>query len=330
MGQTESTIGTVLAEKTVDGTVYQVVKREDDPLNVVVLRAGDAILGGSYKEGLSIFAHNEALEAAAAIIGVGGRTYPSGEPLKRYLCIGLGTGHLASQLDKQGWMGRIAEIDDTVVELANDWFLMDRNSPVSITSGRALLAKCIESKTDVDTSDDLFDLIYIDVFGGSAGATLYTKEAFIACHSVLVAKQGLGVLALNIYAYVGGDTCRVVYRTLRSVFKYVRCFNLSNQESDLMNGIEPCDIVFYASVKPLEFISSSDDRITSLPIEAVEHDAKTLATWDQPVFEDDGVPAVFTDATVEVFHDLQEPVLENYKSALPHIYPYINWTATQT
>eukprot|EP00026_Physarum_polycephalum_P012169 Phypoly_transcript_12448.p1 GENE.Phypoly_transcript_12448~~Phypoly_transcript_12448.p1 ORF type:complete len:361 (-),score=57.30 Phypoly_transcript_12448:25-1107(-) len=200
-----------------------------------LLTYGDSILGGYWNvEGKpSAFTAFDVMELALY-------AHPDA---KTALIIGLGTGLFARRCAKFGVRSDVVEIDPVVVQLATQYFGFS-------TKGKLYIEDAV---TFTDSSEVLdshqYDIIMHDLFSGDIDTSLYTMESLRKIESSLSAD---GVFVLNLVGRPLSDASKLVYNTLSTIYKHVRC--IVDQKIDLSLPVRPIvNMVFFASHKPVKF-----------------------------------------------------------------------------
>jgi spermidine synthase len=129
---------------------------------------------------------------------------------RRALVIGLGAGCLPVILQDQGLTVDVVEIDETVVEVAEQFFSYDPGAgTVVVADGRYYLER----------TDDRYDLIFLDAFASeSVPAHLLSLEVFRRCRELLGTEGLLGVNLIGFRSGPGTRATMAVLRTLRQAF----------------------------------------------------------------------------------------------------------------
>ena len=161
----------------------------------------------------------------------------------RALLIGLGGGHVATDLKSQGVMTDTIEIDPAVADAARRWFDF-------APTGLFLVG---DARHEIKRLDAHYDLIIHDCFTGGAEPThLLTQEMMTELVPLL---NESGILALNYVGFTTGegfDAVAAVHQTLQRVFPHLRVF--VTDEADFT------DFIFLASRRPLSIEKLTGDR----------------------------------------------------------------------
>lgn len=180
------------------------------------------------------------------------------------LQIGLGIGTVPSFLRGMGIPTDVVEISEAVVTQATDYFHYDWCSidqddeedegcvegQTFIMDGLDFVARKPEELGFVSETKNPYDLFIVDVYTGWNPFAFFVREKMELIRENWLTRDG--VLVMNFVGFMHGP--RVVapasiYRTLQSVFKYVKCF----REMENPNDREAANIVFYASDELFDF-----------------------------------------------------------------------------
>ena len=152
------------------------------------------------------------------------------------LLIGLGAGYLPMALSKQGIATDVIEIDPEVAYAAQHYFDFD-------PPGRFIIG---DARFHIKELRETYDYIIHDTFtGGSVPYHLLSQEVAQDL-SMLLGEHG--IFALVYFGFQNSDKVNAacsVYKTLKSVFPYVRTF-VSKK------GEDPVDLIFTATKHPLD------------------------------------------------------------------------------
>lgn len=155
------------------------------------------------------------------------------------LLIGLGSGHLATYLDKHGIVTDSIEIDPAVAKAAQEFF--DFKPQGNLIVG--------DARYHVKQLDKKYDFIIHDCFtGGTDPSHLLTQEMFQDLRRLL--NPG-GILVVNLVGFLDGAEAKgtqAIARTLTAQFKHSKTYI-----ADLDNRFN--DITFFVSDTPLTFRS---------------------------------------------------------------------------
>ena len=102
----------------------------------------------------------------------------------------------------------------------------------------------------VNEQDHPYDLVIVDVYTGWNPFAFFVREKMLQVRDNWLTADG--VLVMNFVGYMHGPPAAVpksIYRTLQSVFKYVKCF----REMEELDELDALNLVFYASDKPIGF-----------------------------------------------------------------------------
>jgi spermidine synthase len=139
---------------------------------------------------------------------------------KRALVIGGGDGGAAEELLKHRTMERVvvAELDPGVVAAAKKYLGKIHNG---VFDDPRLEVRIMDGKAYIETTDDRFDQIVVDLTDASGPSlALYTREFYGACRRVLGEQ---GVLSLHVESPIAHpNTFNRIVKTLQAVFKIVR------------------------------------------------------------------------------------------------------------
>lgn len=139
---------------------------------------------------------------------------------KSALVLGLGAGTVVRLLEKEGFQVFAAEIDQTIADVAREWFLYPgQRGILKVADGRTFLSQ-------LNQQGRTFDLILFDVSGGGYQPPhLYNRDAFAEARELL--KPG-GILTANVVAFSNpaeGSVHRFK-NSLDSLFRNVDAINL--------------------------------------------------------------------------------------------------------
>jgi spermidine synthase len=158
------------------------------------------------------------------------------------LLIGLGGGHVATDLKSKGLATDTIEIDPAVADMAQRYF---RFRP----TGDFIVG---DARYEIKRLHRKYDLIVHDCFtGGSEPTHMLSREMLGDLRGMLTER---GVLALNYVGFSegeGADAVASVYATLQSLFPHIRVF--------FTDKAEFTDFIFVASREPLELDPASGD-----------------------------------------------------------------------
>jgi len=233
-------------------SLYGKVKVIDDHRwNVRWLMSDSSAIGGQFlKSSLPIFPFIYILESIRFF-------NPDGN---NALLIGLGAGHLPTALKRHNIVTDVIEIDPKVAQSAQEYFNFIPPGALIIGDARSQIRK-IKKK---------YDFIIHDTFtGGAVPSHLLSIEMLSTLRSLL---NKNGILALAYFGFSEGKkavAASSVYKTIKSLFPYTKVY-VSKEETD------PVDIIFFASMEPLNLqIQQKDKHIN--PIAAkVLHNMKNL------------------------------------------------------
>ncbi|CAH0482164.1 unnamed protein product [Peronospora belbahrii] len=189
----------------------------------------------------------------------------------RAMQIGLGIGTVPSFLRKMDIPTDVVEISEAVVTQATDYFQYqwcpwyqkedDEDDEEECRHGRTFVMdglKFLSSKpidlgiqTDHDQADlQPYDLFIVDVYTGFNPFLFFVRDQILRIRDNWLISNG--VLVMNFVGYIEGFRAQApksIYRTLQSVFQYVKCF----RELEEVIHDEAANIIFYASDKPFSF-----------------------------------------------------------------------------
>lgn len=162
------------------------------------------------------------------------------------LLIGLGSGHLAIDLDRLGIITDSIEIDPDVTFAAQRFFGYKPKGNLIIGDARY----------HVRQMQKKYDLIIHDCFtGGTDPSHLLSREMFLDLQKRL--KPG-GILAVNMVGFIKGEQAKgthAVQHTLKTVFRHNKAF-ITNTKTNFN------DVTFFASSTPLTaHARNKNDRI---------------------------------------------------------------------
>lgn len=159
------------------------------------------------------------------------------------LLIGLGGGHVASDLKSKGLATDTIEIDPAVASAALDYFHFKPTGDFIVGDARYEITQLKKQ----------YDFIIHDCFtGGSEPTHLLTVEMLRELRGLLK-KQG--VLALNYVGFThgeGADAVASVYKTLKTVLPEVSVY--------ITEKAEFTDFIFLASQEPIALDRNNSDR----------------------------------------------------------------------
>lgn len=221
---------------------YQTIRVYTDNQKMVMLH-----LGPSFQAEMDLQTKEPLFGYARTMVEI------SGDVSGKHLLIIGGAGHtMARMLERQGAEVVEVEIDPRVVEVSDRHFGPIQGQVV-VTDGRAY----------IESSEDTFDIIYIDAFDGSVSVPpqLVTREFFE------VARRRLNLGGRLMFNFIGhpqgprSASVEAFAATLKAVFPYVEVSDA--EEERLVN------LVFVASMEPVDDIPYAD------------------APWDGQVLTDD-------------------------------------------
>ncbi|CAI5740544.1 unnamed protein product [Peronospora farinosa] len=202
----------------------------------------------------------------------------------RAMQIGLGIGTIPSFLRKMDIPTDVVEISEAVVNQATDYFQYQLcqeeeknqefeeekeeeeeefedeeeeeeecfNGRTFVMDGLKFIAsKPVDLGIQTDDNQQPYDLVIVDVYTGSNPFEFFVREEMLRIRDNWLRQEG--VLVMNFVGYMQGFRTaapKSIYRTLQSVFKYVKSFREMEDEPD---ETEAANIVFYASDKPFSF-----------------------------------------------------------------------------
>ncbi len=194
------------------------------------------------------------------------------------LLVGLGGGSVVKSFAKDNWQIDAVEIDPVVVDLAREYFGLEKSeAQVYTMDGRRYLL----------THDKPYDLIVMDAFGSSSiPFHLVTEESF-----QLIAKHLTpdGVLAMNIETVGWNDIIvRSLTATMQQTFKHVIALPIAEPPDQLGN------VIMLASNRQLELpeeLPTPQGRFTAEYEQTHSWDNQFVAnTAGVPVLTDDYNP----------------------------------------
>ncbi|TDH70837.1 hypothetical protein CCR75_008333 [Bremia lactucae] len=184
------------------------------------------------------------------------------------LQIGLGIGTVPTFLREMGIPTDVVEISHAVVTQAADYFQYDWctqedddeeelciQGQTFVMDGLKFLASTSVA-FGIQTNEEKknpYDLFIVDVYTGRNPFAFVLREQILRIHKEWLTPDG--VLVMNFVGYIKGVHAvapKSIYRTLQSVFQYVKCFRELEERT-----IEALNIVFYASNQPIDFILPS-------------------------------------------------------------------------
>ncbi|KAJ8548732.1 hypothetical protein ON010_g10940 [Phytophthora cinnamomi] len=192
----------------------------------------------------------------------------------RALQIGLGIGSVPSFLREMDIPTDVVEISEAVVTQAADYFQYEwcpraggddddddeeEEEDDECPKGRTFIMdglKFLASKpqdlgVQVEHEEEHpYDLFVVDVYTGWNPFAFFVREEMLHVRENWLTQDG--VLVMNFVGYMHGHRAaapKSIYRTLQSVFKYVKSF----REMEAPDEPDAANIVFYASDKPFNF-----------------------------------------------------------------------------
>ncbi len=130
------------------------------------------------------------------------------------LMLGLGGGQIPNILNRNlDFNVDVVELDQRVVDVAQDYFFLSRNVNVEVDDARHYL----------ETTKKKYDIIIIDVFHGDiAPPHMMSVESFKKAHSLL---RKNGFIVVNFYGFLNG----AIGKPGRSLYKTMLAANLTTQ-----------------------------------------------------------------------------------------------------
>ncbi|KAK1932066.1 hypothetical protein P3T76_012566 [Phytophthora citrophthora] len=213
----------------------------------------------------------------------------------RALQIGLGIGTVPSFLREMDIPTDVVEISDAVVTQAADYFqyewcprLIDEDEEEEdekCSKGRTfvmdglkfLASKPTELGVETEEEEHPYDLFIVDVYTGWNPFAFFVREEMLHVRENWLTKDG--VLVMNFVGYMQGARSaapKSIYRTLRSVFKHVKCF----REMEEPNEPDAANIVFYASDEPFDFKLPSTGMYKNPPAHTFFSVVKNFPDWE--------------------------------------------------
>lgn len=220
-------------------SVYGWVRVVDDQRRGIRLLLSDASTIGAQTidTGRTMLAYQEFLDLLPLLEPRSPRTTP-----RKALLIGLGSGHVATQLKAAGIVTDTIEIDPAVADAALKHFGFRPTGAFLVGDGRYEIRKLRPG----------YDLIILDCFtGGTEPVHLLTRETFVALKALLA--EG-GVVALNFVGFARGDGSEAVASvatTIAGVFSTRRVFVTLPKEAFT-------DFIFLASDHSIRFEPRSE------------------------------------------------------------------------
>lgn len=241
---------------------------------VLVVQAGTRrhlLLDGIHQGGVDQATQRSATPYTDALFALGRGIRPAP---KKVLVVGLGAGLVPSAFAGEAQVD-VAEINPQVVEAARRWFNLDSRVNVHLEDGRRFWRRGGE-----------YDLIFLDAFQGEQiPAHLLTVEALREAREALAPRGALFVNMVGHWEEPFDFPARVVWQTLRRVFRSVEVFGV--EEGALNN------VYFVASDKEGELFPG-DGKSDGL-LQKLLSARRTAALARRPA------PAILTDA----YHPLE-------------------------
>ncbi|KAE8998551.1 hypothetical protein PR003_g20555 [Phytophthora rubi] len=257
---TADDVYTVVSRVDLDDSVVAVVRRN----GVLHLLYDETIIGAEFDD-----PHLRKQTAFPGFTIMQCAAYLKDKPT-RALQIGLGIGSVPSFLREMDIPTDVVEISEAVVTQAADYFQYEwcprpdededeDEEEQKCPNGRTFIMdglKFLASKPQdlgVQTENEEehpYDLFIVDVYTGWNPFAFFVREEMLHVRESWLTQEG--VLAMNFVGYMHGPRAaapKSIYRTLQSVFKYVKCF----REMEAPDEPDAANIVFYASDKPFSF-----------------------------------------------------------------------------
>jgi len=148
------------------------------------------------------------------------------------LTIGLGGGTLPSKFAENGVNVDVVELDPAVVDVANEYFMMNNNVDVNVNDGRTFLSQAQQSGKK-------YDAVFVDVYNShySIPPHLTTVETARSISSLL---NDDGIVVVNVISMVKGEgpgMLSAIVSTYRKAFEYVYALPLGDNSSEMQNVI---------------------------------------------------------------------------------------------
>ncbi|KAF4039937.1 putative S-adenosyl-L-methionine-dependent methyltransferase [Phytophthora infestans] len=200
------------------------------------------------------------------------------------LQIGLGIGSVPSFLREMDIPTDVVEISEAVVTQAADYFQYEWCEEDECPQGRTVVMdglKFLASKPedlDIETdTENPYDLFIVDVYTGWNPFAFFVREEMLRVRENWLTTDG--VLVMNFVGYMQDPRAaapKSIYRTLQSVFKYVKCF----REMEAPDEPEAANIVFYASDKLFDFNLPSTGMYKDPPAHTFFSVVKNFPKWE--------------------------------------------------
>ncbi len=190
------------------------------------------------------------------------------------LLIGLGGGSVVKNFARDGWIVEVVETDATVTRVAYEYF--------GLTSEEAEVYE-IDGRQYLITSDQKYDLIVMDAFGGSTSPShLVTEEAFGLIKSHLSPN---GILAMNVESVGWRDQIILsLAATANRQFSNVLVLPIAEPPDQLGN------VILLASNRSLELKEEPP-----VPLDRFSAEYHRAHAWDNRFFVDTTGIQVLTD-----------------------------------
>ena len=156
----------------------------------------------------------------------------SGRQPDSLLVIGLGGGTLPSKFAENGVKVDVVELDPAVVDVANEYFMMNGSVDVKIDDGRTFLSWA-------QRSGKRYDAVFVDVYNShySIPPHLTTVETARSIGSLL---NDDGIVVVNVISTVDRERpgmLGAIVSTYREVFRHVYALPLGDNSSKIQNVI---------------------------------------------------------------------------------------------
>jgi spermidine synthase len=271
---------------------------EDEARGVRLLRADHSIIGAAHtRDGSAAFSFLHILEALRFA-----------RPTARsVLQIGLGTGALASSLQREGLRVDVVELDPTVVRFAREYFGFAPHGQVGVDDARTFIRHTTRH----------YDAIVHDTFtGGTTPEHLLSVEVVRRLRELL--NPG-GILVLNFAGYHAGthaEASFAVARTLRAVFGTVRAFW---DEPIASSRDEVGNIAFFAADGAIAFDIPENAHFENAACARI---VRSFQDWE--VLRNQPAGPIITDAH-NTLTRLQLPIAEAHFAAMTELLPRALW-----
>ncbi|CAI5733933.1 unnamed protein product [Hyaloperonospora brassicae] len=191
----------------------------------------------------------------------------------RAVQIGLGIGSVPTFLRAMAIPTDVVEISRAVVTQATDYF----HGRTFVMDGLKFVSSTPSQIIGGTTHERPYDLFIVDVYTGWNPFAFFVREKMLQVRENWLTLNG--VLVMNFVGYVHGPHAVVpksIYRTLQSVFKYVKCY----REMEEVDERDASNLVFYASDKPFSFNLPTTERYQDAPDHTYFSVVKNFPKWE--------------------------------------------------